>query len=448
MKIIFCLNHFLPQQVAGTEIYTFSLMKELQKRHVECIALIPNYEKTINSTYWIDGIRVVQYAEPSILDRELFMGKRVPDGIKAFQEVLQAERPDIVHFQEVAGGNGLTLFHLKVAKEQGAKVVMTFHLAGYSCRTGDLMFKQQTLCDGIIDEHRCSLCFLHHKGYESISTPVAKVSAALFKVGLDTSSIPNRIGTSLSFHFLIKELRNNLLQIAAISDKVVSLTHWYYDILIKNGIDAQKLTVITQGLPLKDTSVVAKRPDKIVPLRLIFIGRITPLKGVHLLIEAFGEIDPLTVSLHIYGSTTDQQYEKQCKIASVSMPNVKWMGQLEQAQVIPTMQRYHALCLPSTFSEMSPLVIQEAFAAGIPVVASNIYGNAEQVKDGENGLLFAFNDAIALRERIMQLIQQPTLLEHLTAGILTPRSFGAVADEYQQLYFNLLSSAPSVQPLA
>lgn len=50
------------------------------------------------------------------------------------------------------------------------------------------------------------------------------------------------------------------------------------------------------------------------------------------------------------------------------------------------------MSLCSTFSEMSPLVIQEAFAARLPVIASNVYGNAEQITHGENGLLFNFND--------------------------------------------------------
>jgi glycosyltransferase involved in cell wall biosynthesis len=60
---------------------------------------------------------------------------------------------------------------------------------------------------------------------------------------------------------------------------------------------------------------------------------------------------------------------------------------------------------------MSPLVIKEAFAAGIPVLASNVYGNAEQINDGKNGWLFKFNDSDALKTKLQQLIDDPFLVE-------------------------------------
>ncbi len=437
MKIIHCLNHFLPQQVAGTEIYTISLIKEMMQKGVDSLVLIPNYASAVNNTYFIQGVRVIQYAEPSVVDRSLKMGKRPADGLKAFIEVLKNEKPDIVHFHELAGSNGISLYHVKAAKAAGIKIVMTFHLAGYSCRTGSLMYKDKELCDGLIDEKRCSLCFLHQKGYEKYSKPIWTVSDRLFKLGLDSSSMQNKLGTSLSFPFLIKKLRENLNEIVHTSDKLVLLTEWYFRVLVNNGLPAGKMMIISQGLPLKVPDVQARRPVNDKPLRLMFIGRISPFKGIHLLIQALKGIDPRKVSLHIYGSSNDHDYERRCKVDSVAMPNIKWMGQVEQAQVIPYMQQYHALCLPSTFSEMSPLVIQEAFAAGIPVIASNIYGNAEQVKHEKNGLLFEFNNAGALREQIQRLIDNPALISQFQQNIESPRSFRQVGDEYYQLYQEL-----------
>lgn len=414
----------------------------MQARGAECLVLMPHYGEKRNKTYWVDGIKVVCYAEPSDADRSLDMGKRAPIGLEAYRQVLKQEAPDIIHFQELAGGNGLSIFHLKEARKTGAKVVITFHLAGYSCRTGDLMFKQQTLCDGVINEQKCSECFIHYKGYERIKKPLTFVSDLLYKLNFDTSSMPNRLGTSLSFPFLIQKLRNNLIEIADNCDKLVILTRWYFDILVRNGIPASSLAIIRQGLPLKDTGLRMKPPQS-TPLRIIFIGRIAPYKGIHLLIEALRTIDPKLVSLHIYGSTTDSSYERTWKIASVSMPNVKWMGQLAQAEVIPTISRYHVLCLPSTFSEMSPLVIQEAYAAGIPVIASNTYGNAEQVKHERSGLLFEFNNADDLRSQILRLIEEPDLIGKLRDQIRPPRSFEQVGKEYMDVYRSLFDP---VQP--
>lgn len=410
----------------------------MQHRGHECLALIPNYGKRENNTYTIDGIRVIQYAEPSVIDRRLNMGRRAPDGLSAFEALLREERPDIAHFQEVAGGNGMTIYHLKLAKSLGLKVMITFHLAGYTCRTGDLMFKRRTLCDGLIDEERCSSCFLQHKGYEHLSKPLSVASKILFRAGIDASATGSRIGTSLSFPFLIQSLRNALYEIADACDKIVVLTHWYQDILEKNGVDKKKISRITQGLPLQSSATPKPAPAS-KHLRLIFVGRISPLKGLHLLIEALKQIDSKQVSLHIFGATTDTRYERECRMDSVAMPNVKWMGKLKQAAVIPTMQEYHALCLPSTFSEMSPLVIQEAYAAGIPVIASATYGNLEQVQDGVNGLLFAFNDPDALAAAIKRLIDEPQLRQQLRDGIEPPKSFASVSAEYETLYTSLLT---------
>jgi glycosyltransferase involved in cell wall biosynthesis len=73
--------------------------------------------------------------------------------------------------------------------------------------------------------------------------------------------------------------------------------------------------------------------------------------------------------------------------------------------------------VPSVWLENSPFVIKEAFAAGLPVVASNLGGMAEMVSDGHNGLLFEPGDAADLRRALHRLLNEPGLLERLREGI-------------------------------
>ena len=120
------------------------------------------------------------------------------------------------------------------------------------------------------------------------------------------------------------------------------------------------------------------------------------------------------------------------------MSNVFWKGKLIQEEVVSTLNRHDMLCLCSTFSEMSPLVIQEAFAAGIPVLASNVCGNAEQIQHNHNGLLFQFNNVADLRSKLLQCIEEPSLLENLSKNIKPPRSFDEVGEDYFTLYKSLL----------
>ena len=80
------------------------------------------------------------------------------------------------------------------------------------------------------------------------------------------------------------------------------------------------------------------------------------------------------------------------------------------------------LVVPSIWPENAPLVIQEAFLAGIPVVASRIGGIPEMVTDGKNGLLFTAGDAVALSRTLARLIDEPGLVDPLRDGIPAVRS--------------------------
>ena len=345
--------------------------------------------------------------KPAILDSSLLMGKIKPVGLKEFVTIVQNEKPNIVHFHELAGSNGITLHHVKAVKNLGYKVIMTFHLAGYSCKTGSLMYKDKELCDGIIRIKRCSACCYHLKeNSELFSKLLTPLSMLFFKMGLDTTLLNNKAGTALGFPFVIKKLKRHLLELIENCDQVVALTHWYKEILIKNGIEANKITTITQGLPEHLNETFQKdypfkkrlnELEKSKTLRLVFIGRISYVKGIHLLIEAIQHLPENIISLDIYGQVNENAYAINCVKQSKRLKNIHWKGILPLAKVVDTLSQYDVLCLPSAFSEMSPLVIQEAFAAGIPVIASDVYGNAEQIKDGQNGWLFKFKNSNDLK---------------------------------------------------
>ena len=98
------------------------------------------------------------------------------------------------------------------------------------------------------------------------------------------------------------------------------------------------------------------------------------------------------------------------------------------------------LCLCSTFSEMSPLVIQEAFHVGIPVIASGVYGNLEQIKHEQNGLIFKFNDVKSLKQQITRLIHEEGLLNKLQSSKNTTFNFRMIAVKYKQLYESILKN--------
>ncbi|HVD45551.1 MAG TPA: glycosyltransferase, partial [Rubrobacter sp.] len=95
------------------------------------------------------------------------------------------------------------------------------------------------------------------------------------------------------------------------------------------------------------------------------------------------------------------------------------------------------LVVPSRWYENAPGVIFEAFAAGMPVIATDLGGMSEFVKPGKNGLLFALEDEEDLAERLRTLIEDRGLLERLCAGIEPVKTVGEYAGELIGLYGTL-----------
>lgn len=434
MKVFQVLNHFLPQQTAGTEVYTWALSKELQKNGIEVKILIPNYGKSTDNEYEYDELKVIQFAEPSLVNRSLIMGFSIPDGLISFIKYLELEKPDIVHFHELAGSNGIGINHIKAAKKYGAKVIMTFHLAGYTCLTGTLIYKERTPCNGKINALKCADCYLHKKGLKRTSYFIAGLSSFLNRFHLDTSKLNHPIGTALGTTYILKRLEQKFFDLIKHSDEVVCIANWYHQVLLLNGVNINKLNLIEQGLPTAFSLEKELAIRKSRPIKLIFIGRISPFKGLHILIEALEKFSEFDFELSIYGNSDGTDYEASMIEKSKNKMNIHWKGNLKQSKVLDKMKEFDLLCLCSTFSEMSPLVIQEARQAGIPVIASNVNGNREQMENGASGLLFEMNNVESLKTQLSKLIENRNLLSEMKSKILSPRNFKLVAGEYFKLY--------------
>jgi glycosyltransferase involved in cell wall biosynthesis len=439
LKIVHCLDHFLPDHPAGTEVYTWALCKALIKNGFECEVLIPNYGSEKTDSYIYDDIKVNRFAEPTMPDLALITGQKKSEGVGYFEKWISANKPDIVHFHEIAGSNGINVDHLEKAKASGAKIVFTMHLAGNTCRAGTLMLNMKTLCDGEIIITRCAKCSLLHKtGSTTASLLFGSLGFAFFKAGIDPVQWQNKAGTALGFPSQIARLRSKLKRIVNACDRIIPITGWYQNILILNGVPSSKLSLITQAIPVKPPQVSYHTKATVLPLRLIFIGRIDPLKGIDLLLDVIKEFREDEIHLDIYGSAPDYGFMKECLESTANHKNIRWVGILKQENIVPVIEAYDALVLPSMFSEMSPLTIQEAFAAKVPVIGSKVYGIMEQVQDDVNGLLFDFGNKRSLKAVLDKVLSDKGILHRLSKNIIPPRNFEEIALECQAVYNEIL----------
>ncbi|MCX6300341.1 MAG: glycosyltransferase [Bacteroidetes bacterium] len=441
MKVLQVLNHFLPNQTAGTEIYVWALSKHLKQLNIDCSVVIPNYLSSTDNVYDFDNLQVLSYAEPSIVTKQLQMGFTKPLGLVNFELLIESEKPDIIHFHELAGSSGIGLHHLDIAKKTGAKIVMTFHLPGYTCKSDTLLYNGLKQCDGLIENKRCSTCYLNTKKGTKLTTPFLVTISSIFNYfNINPYKWKNAVGTAFSTVQQISQLKENFNYLVDKCDKIVVLTDWYKNVLILNGVPQEKLIHISQGLINDGYPFQKKERLKTNSiLRLIFIGRIVNFKGLHLLLKAIAELDDYKIELDIYGQSNNDQYEIDCKNSCVNNNLVSFKGPILHARVVETIMQYDLLCLCSTFSEMSPLVIQEAFQASIPVLASNVKGNSEQIQHNINGLLFNFNDTNSLKQQLLRCINEPNLLGNLKKNIVKPNKFSNVSQAYFQLYKTLFN---------
>jgi len=296
------------------------------------------------------------------------------------------------------------------------------------------------LCDGLIKESRCTECCYKtlFKVPKLLAKPLTRFSIATDKAGISDKLTDGKIKTVLAVPSTIRRTKNDLDELVRNVDQLISLSNWYKKILIENEVPENKLTVLPPALVTVSKIINhKKKQDGGLPVRMVFIGRIQATKGIHLIIEALHAFSPSQVQIDLYGRPEPTDYYRQCVSDSKGMSHIAWKGELNREEVVSRLAQYDIFCLASTFSEMSPLVIQEAFAAGIPVVASRVYGNMEQIQDGINGLLFDGNIK-SFVAALQKLVNDPALITRLASAITVPLMFSEVAGKYESLYHQFL----------
>ena len=348
MKIVQIVNFFLQDNIGGTEVYVNNLSKELLNEQIEVIVLRPDYWGREN--YMYEDTSVVYYKEEAIKDFRQLKGFLPPSGLSSFVEKLQMIKPDIIHFHEITGSNGITHFHIEAAKKTGAKIVMTFHLSHYTCKTGNLYFKQREPCDGVINITKCSFCDLHNRGVDHLSPIIVPASLLFRLMNLNTNKYNTRLGNALGVTMHIEKKRKDLLNFENNCDRIVVITKWYKEILRKNNFPIEKMKYIPQGhLFSNSTEDTIAIPKSIGVLKLLFVGRITRFKGLHLLLEAMSQIPKEKIHLDIFGQDGDEAYMTLCKEKIKDLGNVFFKGSIESSEVVNKMKEYDMLCLCSTF---------------------------------------------------------------------------------------------------
>ena len=181
-------------------------------------------------------------------------------------------------------------------------------------------------------------------------------------------------------------------------DRFIALNAFCRDRFIAGGLPADKLRI-------KPNFVDLPPPVEHARQGLLFVGRLSEEKGVHVLAEAL-QLRPLTESLLVAGEGP---------LASVlsGLPGVEQLGPQSSDAVFDRMRTARALILPSIWYENFPRTLVEAYACGLPVIASRLGAMAALVQQGQTGLLFNPGDAADLARVLAWALAHPEELARM-----------------------------------
>ena len=147
--------------------------------------------------------------------------------------------------------------------------------------------------------------------------------------------------------------------------------------------------------------------------RLLYLGRVVPKKGLHILLRALSLIND--AELVIAGPYEKRYFEKlQGLVAKLKLEDrVKFKGKVTEEEKIDLMSSCSVLVCP-TLADYHPIVLLEAQALGVPVIATKVGAIPEIVLDDETGLLVKAGDPYELAKSITMLIENEDLRRHFS----------------------------------
>ncbi len=195
--------------------------------------------------------------------------------------------------------------------------------------------------------------------------------------------------------------------------------------------------VIPNGVELRG-DVQPESPETMeqrTPLRILFIGQAVARKGLPLLLSAFEALrEQVPATLTLVGASPEE-------VAHMMLDDrgVRALGKVSEAEKLAELEHAQVLCAPSLHGESFGMVLTEAFAACTPVIASDIPGYRDVVRDGIDGLLVAREDPLELAQALRRLALDGDLRRRMAVRAREraerfswPRVASEVMDTYEQ----------------
>jgi glycosyltransferase involved in cell wall biosynthesis len=359
----------------GDSTYTFNLAKLLRARGHETAFFAMRDPRNVpdpNDDLFVSHIDFAALNERRSLAAGLRVLGRAIYSLEArrkFARLLERVRPDIVHAQSVL--THLTPSVFVESSRRGIPVVWTLHDYKLVCPNTHLLIDTTgELCT------RCA-------GGAFYRAPLRRCKKGSFLASALASA---------------EAYAHRVLGLARRIDHFIAPSAFLRrTVLAMGGLEPHRITHLPYFVPEEAMQEVGD-PDGY----FLFSGRITAIKGVLHLLEAMRAVPE--ARLRLVGRVDPALAET---LRTQLPPNIEYVGFREGPELRRLIAGATAVVVPSLWYENQPFAILEAFAAGRPVIASDLGGMAELIGDGERGLVVPPKDADALAGAIRAVKTDP-----------------------------------------
>ena len=463
-RVLHAIHDYLPRHQAGSEIYVAALAAALARagHHPAVVAAEFDPTRAHGALAWRShaGIPVVELANTWQFGsfEETYSS---PALTAALGHVLDVVQPHVLHVHNLLD---LSMELPALARTRGIRVVATLHDYTLVCATGgQRIHRAESHVCHEIDPGRCARCFqdspYHAQWHYGKLARLAPRGALGSIVSVARRAAPGLAGAART---ALGRAPSRVAQ-TDITRRLEAARRAFahFDLAVapspslgaeyaRLGFPAGRIVVSDYGFPpFQDTPPApgAVRASG-SPLRLGFVGTLVWHKGADLLIEAVRRLPADAVDVRIFGDLgVFPGYVRTLEAAAAGLP-VRFMGPFDHDRAAGVFSQIDVLAVPSRWLENSPLVIHEAFMAGVPVIGADIGGIADLLADGRGGLLVPPDDAGALAEAVRALLAAPHRLEALRRDAPAVKSIDQDAREWIARYADVTARAPRELPTA
>jgi glycosyltransferase involved in cell wall biosynthesis len=286
-----------------------------------------------------------------------------PDTYGSLRRILRDERPAIAHFHNTFPLISPAAYY--ACAEAGVPVVQTLHNYRLLCPSATLMR------DGKV----CEACL-------GRSVPWPGVVHACYR---DSRPVTAAVAAMLAVHRTMGTWREKV-------DVYVALTEFARKKFVESGLPAERI-VVKPNFVAHDPGKKRRKAEY-----ALYLGRLSEEKGPLVLLEAWLRLGG-QIPLRIAGDGPLKEKLGR-EIWAGRLYGVELLGQVGSKEIPGLLQGARFLVLPSVCYENFPMTIAEAFACGVPVIASRLGSMAEIVADGKTGLHFAAGDEADLAAKV------------------------------------------------